>query len=799
MIQPKEDTPMKPVSFSRRSVIITWLLSYLAVLLLPLLISVFVYTVASRTLESEIHEANGSLLKQVQEMMDNYFQAMERLNYELTWNVRVQELLYSNKYLSSPKDYNYDLYQISQDMKPYESAYSLVDQFYIHLNKDDMVIMPTLVREGKDAYKLLHESRDLSYEQWIRTIDQKDYRGYIQMNRIDLTGKLHKTVALVSAYTMNKSDSPAVNVIMVDQDRILRSIQNIELFNKGHVFILNGQNQVLVSNSNEALTAGIPFARLTDKDNPQLYWSNHGLDYEVLALSSARSGMKYVSLIPSNLYWEKATLVRNLTIASSLVSLLGGVLLTTFFLRRNYNPIRNLMQAFSGKSGVLFHRGGNEFQQLKQALDNTFSKIDTMASQMERQRHLVRSHFIARMLKGKADSSVPIEESLAAFHMTFASDDFAVILLYVEPSDTFYERLPRMESVEKHKLLQFIVTNVAEEIASQNNLGYVAEVDDVLACLVNFKQSEDAKAELRRIASETQRFLAGAYGIQLTISISSIHSTVTGISQAYLEALDAMEYKLVLGSREILAYEELYNGTVEDGEFGYYYPLQVEQQLINYVKIGEFDKAKRTLDDIIERNFHGGPVSVPFARCLMLNLVSTMVKTVSEIGSLQESFLVQNPKRIEKLTQCDTVQEMQRQMTAFLRQVCDYTADKRQQSLQQTRHHALDELIGRVRSLIQERYQDPNLNISMIGHHFEMKPTYLSKLFKDHTGEGLLDCINKTRIDQAKRLIAENHKNVSDVAGCVGFNDVNAFIRTFKKYEGITPGKFKETVMEMSS
>lgn len=790
---------MKPVSFSRRSVVITWLLSYLTVLLLPLIISVFVYIVASRTLESEIHEANSSLLKQVREMMDNYFQAMERLNYELTWNVRVQELLYSNKYLSSPKDFNYDLYQISQDMKPFQSAYSLVDMFYIHLNKSDTVIMPSLVREGEYAYDLLHQSKELSYDKWIATLDQKDYRGFIPLNRIDDTGKLRKTVALVSAYTMNKSESPATNVIMVDQDRILSSIQNMELFNKGHVFILNEENKVLVSNSNDALTAGVPFERLTDPHDPQLYWSNEGRNYEVLTLGSERSGMKYVSLIPSNLFWEKATLVRNLTIASSLVSLLGGVLLTMFFLRRNYNPVRNLMMAFSGKSEVPFHRGGNEFQQLQQALDRTFSKLDSMTSQMERQRLLVRSHFITRLLKGRADSTVPIEESLATFHMTFASDDFAVILLYTEQSDAFYERLSGMEDVEKQKLMQFIVTNVIEEMASQHNIGYVAETDDVLACLINFKQTENRKEELRRIAVETQRFLAGAYGIQLTMAISAIHRTTAGIPQAYLEALDAMEYKLVLGKREILAYEELYAGAKEDGELGYYYPLQVEQQLINYVKVGDFEKAKRTLDDIIEHNFHGGPVSVPFARCLMLNLVSTMIKTVSDTGSLQESFLVQNPKRIEKLTQCDTVQEMQRQMTDFLRQVCDYTAGKRQQNLQQTRQQALDELVGRIQALIHERYQDPNLNISTIGHHFDMKPTYLSKQYKDFTGEGLLDYINKTRVGIAKTLIAEKNKNVSDVAACVGFGDVNAFIRTFKKYEGVTPGKFKEAVMEMSS
>ncbi len=781
---------------------LTWLLSYLAVLLLPLIISIFVYVVAGRMLGDEIREANSSMLKQVQEMMDNYFQAMERLNYELTWNVRVQDLLFSNKYLSHPEEYNYDLYRVSQDLKPYQSAYSLVDQFYIYLNKGDTVILPGIVREGREAYELLHASGEWTYSEWKATVGQKDVHGFLPMNRIDNEGKLRRTVAYVSSFTMDKEFSPAANVIMVDEERILGLIRNVELFNKGHVFILNEQNQVLVGTSAGKTMQGLPFARFTDPSHPLREWTGPDGHYQVMAMSPGRSGLRYVSMIPSKLYWEKATLVRNLTIASSIASLLGGVLLTTFFLRRNYNPLRSLLQAVSGKTDLPLPRGGNEFQQLQQAMDRTFSKLDTMTAQIERQRHLVRSHFIARLLKGRTDASVPIDESLAAFSMTFASDSFAVILLYIEPSETFYERLPRMDPGESGKLLQFIVSNVAEELASQRNAGYVAEVDDALACLVNFKPGADdsnRSAELMRIASESQRFLAEAYGIQLTLAVSGIHRSVSGIAQAYMEAMDAMEYKLVMGSKEILSYEQLYNRAGEDNGLLYYYPLQTEQQLINYAKVGDFEKAKQTLDDIIAHNFMRGPVSVPIARCLMLNLVSTMVKTVSEIGALQESFLVQQPRRIERLARCATVHEMQARTTAFLRDVCEYTAGRRLHNLQQTRRHTLDRLMEQVKSFIADRYADPNLNITWIGHHFEMKPTYLSKLFKDYTGEGLLDCINKTRVERAKRLIAGDRRNVSDVAGCVGFNDVNSFIRTFKKYEGITPGKFKELSSEASS
>ncbi|WJH35789.1 hypothetical protein N6H14_07640 [Paenibacillus sp. CC-CFT747] len=81
-------------SFNKRSIVLTWFLSYAVILLLPVIIGILVYFESSRTLKEEIDSANESLLKQVREVMDNQFQTMERLNLEMTWNLKVQEVLF---------------------------------------------------------------------------------------------------------------------------------------------------------------------------------------------------------------------------------------------------------------------------------------------------------------------------------------------------------------------------------------------------------------------------------------------------------------------------------------------------------------------------------------------------------------------------------------------------------------------------------------------------------------------------------------------------------------------------------
>lgn len=82
------------------------------------------------------------------------------------------------------------------------------------------------------------------------------------------------------------------------------------------------------------------------------------------------------------------------------------------------------------------------------------------------------------------------------------------------------------------------------------------------------------------------------------------------------------------------------------------------------------------------------------------------------------------------------------------------------------------------------------------------KKAYLSrnmffKWFKEQFGITPLEYINRERIKLAKQLLAERKNNVSDVSFLCGFNDVNYFVRLFKKMEGITPGSFQQKLLNL--
>lgn len=61
-----------------------------------------------------------------------------------------------------------------------------------------------------------------------------------------------------------------------------------------------------------------------------------------------------------------------------------------------------------------------------------------------------------------------------------------------------------------------------------------------------------------------------------------------------------------------------------------------------------------------------------------------------------------------------------------------------------------------------------------------------SKLFGTSPGKDLIN----TRIEHAKRML-KSGMTIGDVAEATGFNSTYHFIRQFKKYSGVTPGKYR--------
>jgi AraC-like DNA-binding protein len=68
---------------------------------------------------------------------------------------------------------------------------------------------------------------------------------------------------------------------------------------------------------------------------------------------------------------------------------------------------------------------------------------------------------------------------------------------------------------------------------------------------------------------------------------------------------------------------------------------------------------------------------------------------------------------------------------------------------------------------------------------------YFCFLFKEFTGESFREYQTRLRIKKAEEMIRGTDLPITDVAFSCGFNDLSYFVKTFKKYKGVTPRQYR--------
>ena len=87
---------LKKLLSRKKSVIFTWLLSYIIVLITPIVISGIIYIETEKVIENESMRANNGILLQAKERMDALISEVKRLSTDMVFNTRVQELTRTN-------------------------------------------------------------------------------------------------------------------------------------------------------------------------------------------------------------------------------------------------------------------------------------------------------------------------------------------------------------------------------------------------------------------------------------------------------------------------------------------------------------------------------------------------------------------------------------------------------------------------------------------------------------------------------------------------------------------------------
>lgn len=265
-------------------------------------------------------------------------------------------------------------------------------------------------------------------------------------------------------------------------------------------------------------------------------------------------------------------------------------------------------------------------------------------------------------------------------------------------------------------------------------------------------------------------------------AISDVRVGFESIKESYEESQKILEYRFLYRTQVMLTMDMIRK---KDKKV-HYYPLNLENQLIHQVVLGD-EQALTIYDHILEENDVYRSLELEARQSLVLVLIGTLQRIIQELKVTPEEVF---EKKIDFWSLADkwNQDEVFNILRNSIDWLCLYVRDQSQKEESQLGQEML--------RFIEENYQEDIMLIDL-AERMNISEKYCGILFKKETGENFKAHLNQYRIRKAVDILhTKKEIKVATLAKEVGFNSANTFIRVFSKTMGMTPKQYKDRIDE---
>lgn len=761
---------MKHIQIQKKRVLATWLISYLIIFTLPLLFSILSYVQTEAMLREEVYRTNLTVLKNSKTAIDMTTRAMKGLAQELAMNKRLQTTATYQAPLTGTQRYSLRL--LALDLAPYCNSNSNIDNLYIYFPRIEMIVGGNFAENSDSFYHIHYGMPEEEHKTWKATMQMKDTFDYYLLPYRKLNGETGQYLSYIfSVRDLSDGTLTANIVVEMDTESIAGTLDEQD----GFVVMDLEHNTVVSSTTSKAFTDALKHMEFNSgQGEASLEVDGHKL--MVTYMDSEENRWRYVYFTERDKYLKQISISRWTTILILCVCFISGYLLIYYLLKKNYSPVKDLTEVLSknGSSSL----SGDEWGFIKDSVVRIVREKMDAEDQLEDQKKVLKNEMLIKLFEGRDISTDSFVRAFRTNFGEFNRNCFMVITFYIESLEgIFFEEMTSYDEKD-YLLAQTAIENVTSELMNLKYPCVMVKSGKLLAALINVDSAQD-KSEVFILLDDSKQILLDNFNVSYLTAAGDVHLGIKGIAEAYKEAYERMEYKLMEFDDD-LDYDEIRlpeNETV-------YYPFEKEYQLMNFVKAGNFEKSNEILQNVFEMNIQRHRQSLSLVKYLIFDLANTLIKTVNDISPLEGEKASGMIGEFEKLFECGTVSEMKEELEALLRSVCAYIAENKTE--------VVDVIAARTEQYIADHYKEQELSVATIADAFHMNSSYLSSAFKQQSGTGLLEYINKYRVNAAKELMKDRKLTIERISGLVGYTNVRTFIRVFHRHEGMSPGKYRE-------
>ena len=107
--------------------------------------------------------------------------------------------------------------------------------------------------------------------------------------------------------------------------------------------------------------------------------------------------------------------------------------------------------------------------------------------------------------------------------------------------------------------------------------------------------------------------------------------------------------------------------------------------------------------------------------------------------------------------------------------------------------HSENEIIRQAQQYVSAHIRE-KLSVPLLAKQVDVSPSYLTALFHKNLQISPGEYIRRSKLQESKQMIRENHLNFTEIAAALQYSTVHHFSRQFKEKFGITPTEYAKSV-----
>ena len=275
---------------------------------------------------------------------------------------------------------------------------------------------------------------------------------------------------------------------------------------------------------------------------------------------------------------------------------------------------------------------------------------------------------------------------------------------------------------------------------------------------------------MRDVCKTAKRVL----GVGITVGIGRSSQTLSDISASYKTAIDAVGYKKIVGTENVV-----YIHDVEPVSTGVLrFEEKEEEELVSAIKFGGEERIAEVVtglaDKLDEVKVHSRQYQAYMLRIL------TCIMDLMQQYEISLAGLENYMETVTRIKDGESLQE-------WLLGICNNI----NLGMQQKRETTSKQIVKEAKEYILENYTNAELSLEVICRHLHLSPAYFSSLFKKETGQTYINYLTDIRLNKAVELLGTTDEKTYMIAEKVGYLEQNYFSYVFKKKFGISPTKYR--------